>query len=170
MDIKAIRNGIVTELNNFLEVPVVTLEQNKPKPKYPFLTYKITTPYVKGFGMEVQTSKLIPSQNTNFEYDIEETIVDQPTFTISFTAYSKDSLESQELALKACNWFNHIGYYTLKNLDVVLVSIEAIGSRDTLIVDDYERRNGFDVILRTTHIVSRRVETIEDYSMEGEIK
>lgn len=170
MDLQAIRNVIVQGLHQYTSRPVVMLEQNKHKPDYPFLAYQITTPYVKGFGHDVETRELVESNNPSFEYDFEEKKLDQPTFTISFTAYSFDSLESQQLALQARDWLNHIAYYELKRLGVVVVSIEAIGNRDTLIIDDYERRNGFDVIFRATSEATRRLETIEEWSMEGEIK
>ena len=36
---------------------------------------------------------------------------------------------------------------------MVVVNIEAFGDRAVLIVDDYEARVGFDVILRTTDTI-----------------
>jgi hypothetical protein len=168
MNIQAIRNGIVAGLYNHLQKPVIMAEQAENKPTYPYLSYKFIVPYNPDTGRGIEVSKLIPSDNPDFEYDFEETKIQQPTMTISFTAYSLDSLESQELALKAREWMDHIGYYDLKRLGVVVVSVEAMGNRDTLIVDEYERKVGFDVIIRVVHEVKRRLETIEEVNLNKE--
>ena len=170
MDIQQIRNEIVQRLHQHTEKPVVMLEHNREKPPYPFVAYQITTPYAKGLGMSVKTDKTVPSDSEEFDFDVKETLTDQPKITISFTAYSKDSVEAMELAIKVRDWFLLGGYRDFKSIDVVVEEIQGIENRDTLIVDDYERRAGFDVILRTTHETNRIIEGIESYKQEGEVK
>jgi len=165
MDIEIIRNVIVTSLHQYLEIHVVMYEQEQHKPSYPFLAYKITTLYANGFGMDIIEKELKPSLDTNFDYDINEIGINNPTFIISFTVYSLDSLESQELAIKALNYIKHSIYYTLKMINVIVTEVSNITDRTILIVDNYEYRNGFDVTFKTTNKIDRRIETIEEINI-----
>lgn len=167
MNLKLIRDGIVGKLMDYVGVPVVMLEQVAKKPKYPYIGYKFTVPYNPDRTQGIIETDLVPSLDPKYEHDVEETVIFQPQMTISITVYAKDSLEAQELAKKAHDWFKHAGYYELDALNVVTVSTAAFGDRTTLIVDDYERRVGFDVILRTVDKIKRRVETIEEFKFEG---
>lgn len=165
INLESIRTKIVTGLTQYLGNPVILLGQNKPKPDYPYLTYKFTTPYKSPDGRPIELFNIVPSNDPSFDFDIEETKIEQPTITLSLTAYSLDSMQAHELALMARGWFECYGYQILKDSNLIVVSVEAMGNRDTLIVDDYEQRVGFDVILRTVSTISRRIETIEEYSL-----
>ncbi len=166
MNLKLIRNTIVYNLYKYTGVPVIEMEQTSKKPNYPFIGYKFIVPYNKDKTQGIFDEKLIPSLNKNFEYDIEETVIFQPKITLSITVYSNDSLEAQELANRAHDWFVHVGYYDLADINVTVVDTLAFGDRTLLIVDDYEHRVGFDTILRTVDEIKRVVETIEDYTLE----
>lgn len=161
-------NRIVYELYLYTERFVVPTESNGPKPEYPYLSYKITTLYNSPNNQGNYSTKLIQSLDDRFEHDIEETLELQPTFTISINAYSEDSVECQNLIKKAYDWFKHIGYDELNDIDVVVVDVAAFTDRTLLIVDNYESRIGFDIILRTTDVINRRINTIEEWKINGE--
>lgn len=148
-----------------MELPIVPQDQTQNKPTYPYMTYKFIVPYNQFNHQGNYSQKLVPSNDERFEYDFEETLELQPQMTISFDAYCKGEPDSQmiayETAKKARDWFEFIGYQDLKDINVVVVGIEAFGDRTTLIVDDYEARVGFDVVLRTTDILKKRFPTIE---------
>jgi len=134
------------------------------------MTYKFIVPY-NHFGHQGNYSQnLVPSNDDRFEYDVEETLELQPQMTLSLNAYCKGEQDNQmiayETAKKAMDWFKHVGYQDLSDLNVVVVNIEAFGDRTVLIVDDYEARVGFDVIMRTTDIIKRRFETIETWDID----
>ena len=152
-------------------IPVVPQEQIPKKPTYPYLTYKFIVPYKQFEHQGNYTDELIPSQDKDFQYDVEERLDLQPQMTLSINAYCKGEADSkmiaQETAIKAMQWFKHVGYETLSGINVVVVSIEAFGDRATLIVDNYEERIGFDVILRTTDTIRRRLRTMEDIKIKG---
>ena len=166
INIQEIIYFIVEELTRYLGYPVVPTESEGPKPKYPYIGYKTTTPYNLSGTKGNYTKRVIESLDNRFEHDIEETLEVQPTFTISVNAYSDDAFESQALIKKAHDWFKHIGYDDLSSINVVTVDVQSFTDRTLLIVDNYESRVGFDVILRTVDKIKRRVETIEKYSIK----
>lgn len=161
IDFPAIRNVLVKELATFLSSQVVMLDQAHKKPPLPFLGYKVTTPYAPERGGAAETDETVPSANPDFEYDIERTATEQPTMTISFTAYADTEDEAVALALQAQEWVRFSGYDTLSDNNMVVVETTAVQNRDTLLVDDYERRQGFDVILRVTSQSTKRIDTLE---------
>ncbi|WP_425447742.1 phage neck terminator protein [Dethiothermospora halolimnae] len=160
INIKDIRNFIVKELVNHIGKPVIPSNNIGKKPPYPYILYKFTTPY-NSQNNSIEIDETIPSLGTKFKYDIKTTRIEQPSITISFTAVSKDEMESIDLAMQLKDWFRLKGYYLLKRNNLIVKSIEAFGNRDSLIVGDYERKVGFDVILRTVDETSIIVETIE---------
>lgn len=153
-----------------MELPIVPQDQIQPKPTYPYMTYKFIVPYNQFNHQGNISQNLVPSNDDRFEYDVEEVLGLQPQMTLSFNAYCKGEPDSQmiayEVAKKAMDWFKHVGYQDLSDLNVVVVNIEAFGDRTVLIVDDYEARVGFDVILRTTDTIKRRFETIETWDID----
>lgn len=155
------RNVIVKELAAYLGFPVVMLEQAAKKPPYPFVGYKITTTYNPEQGQSIEINETVPSVTSEYEYDIERTVTEQPTITISVTAYSKIEEESTELALQAREWFRFQGEDILDGLNIVVVETTPVQNRDILLVEAYERRQGFDVILRISDQSTKRIDTIE---------
>ena len=169
INIKEISESIINEVKSYLgSSEVIFAEQKKKKPKYPFVTMKITSPYIAENGQGIITQDVVPSTNSNFEYDIEMTKAEMPKITISITTYSLDDIEAIELAMKCREWFNFKGYKFLDEKDLIVVDLSSIFNKDTLIVGDYERRQGFDVILRTTDETKLVIETIEEVDIRRE--
>lgn len=172
IDLKDIRNKIVSELYGYVGEPVVNLEQVPKKPPYPFIGYKFTSPYIQARGQGNITTTLEPSTDDRFQYDVVERLDTQPTMTLSISAYSRDKGDdiviAHEVANKAMEWFKHSGYMYLSDNNIVVVSVEAIGDRTILMGDLYEVRYGFDVILRVTDSIDLRYETIEEFNINKE--
>lgn len=160
-----IRDAIITQLNAFMApVQVIMSEQKEDKPPYPFIGYKVTSPYnEQAIGLPIETYENDPNIPQNTLY----TRTEFPTMTISITAYSETIDEAEVNALKALSWFKYIGYQYLKDNGIVVVDTTSVQSRDTLIVSDYERRKGFDVILRVQSQVQRTIESIESVDYES---
>ena len=156
-----IRDDIITQLNTYLGIPVVMAEQNEPKPPYPHMTYKVMTPYIQESTLPAESYEIIPSLDPDYEHDIEYTRMEQPSMTISLSAYSLTPDESELKALAACAWFKFIGYEYLKDKNIIVIETSEIQDRDTLLIDNYERRRGFDVKLRVVSEITRVVATIE---------
>lgn len=166
MDYATIRNGIVAGLYQRLQVPVVPTDTNQPKPLYPFVSYKFTTLYRS--DAPVMTRIPVPSKDPDFEQDIEYTLKEQPQMVLSISTYSLDEAEAYNLALQVQAWFKLHGYRYLKEKNFIVVNTTALQDRSILIVDNFEKRIGFDVILRAYSEQKVHVEGIEVYALEGE--
>lgn len=162
MDYAGIRNGIVAGLYQHLRVPVVPTDTNQPKPPYPFVSYKFTTLY------RPDATVMIRSPDPDSEQDVEYTLKEQPQMVLSISTYSLDEAEAYSLALQVQAWFKLHGYRYLKELNLIVVNTTALQDRSILIVDNFEKRIGFDVILRTYSEQKARVEGIEVYTLEGD--
>lgn len=163
MDYKTIRNCIVKGLNDYLKMDVVPTDNVKKKPKYPYLSYKfISLNIPQNHHLITDT---VPSENTEFDFDIEYTKIEQPKMIISISSYSNDEVESYDLALKAKEWFKFYGYYYLKANRIIVNHVGNVQDRTIQIVDDYEKRQGFDVTIRVVDIQKMRIETIEKINM-----
>lgn len=166
MDYAAIRNGLVSGLYQHLQVPVVPTDTNQPKPPYPFVSYKFTTLYRPDAA--VMTRSPVPSTDPDFEQDIEYTLKEQLQMVLSISTYSEDEVEAYGLALQVQAWFKLQGYRYLKENNLIVVKTTALQDRTMLIVDNFEKRIGFDVTLRTYSEQKGRVESIEIYVLEGD--
>jgi hypothetical protein len=159
IDFISIRNDIVTGLNQYITPnKIIMQDQNAPKPTYPFATFNFINTYIEQqIGTPIELVEEDQDESTNAKY----TRIEQPTMTISITSYSKTIGESEQLALNMLKWFKYIGYEYLKEKGIIIVDSTDIKERNTLIVDDYERRYGFDITIRVVSEVERVIEAIE---------
>lgn len=152
-------NDIITALEEYLDKPVIFTNQAAPKPPYPYIGVTETSAFIPAPGL--------PSvENEHLPEDINQIATSQPTKVLSITAYGLGISETAELAQQARDWFDFVGYRTLKEMGVTVADLGATGNRDTLIVDDYERRRGFDVTLRFVHRQERLLEEIKTVNYE----
>ncbi len=141
MKITDVRNAIIPPLATFCGVPIIMADDTGDKPAGPHATYKITMPYAKGVGH--------PEETTLYTVDgIKIKRVSEYRATFSFTAYSMDEDESIELAQQIYDWFAFDGYEILDAIGVVIAEQTEVSNRDAFIVENYERRNGFDIIIK----------------------
>lgn len=162
MDYAAIRNGLVAGLYQHLQVPVVPTDTTQPKPPYPFVSYKFTTLY------RSDAPVMTRSPDPDSEQDVEYTLKEQPQMVLSISTYSLDEAEAYNLAIQVQSWFKLHGYRYLKEKNLIVLSTTALQDRSVLIVDNFEKRIGFDVILRAYSEQKNRVEGIEVYALEGD--
>ncbi len=87
---------------------------------------------------------------------------------LSISTYSLDEAEAYDKALEAQAWFKLIGYHDLKGMNLVVVGVTTLQDRSILIVDNFEKRIGFDVTLRVGVETKSRIETIEKISISKE--
>ncbi|WP_423892808.1 phage neck terminator protein [Filifactor alocis] len=156
-----IRNKIIEKMTDMLGFPVIQSNQTEDRPPYPFLTYTIISSNTPERGMGNYLQEVIPSESNEFKSDVKEILQLQPQFFISFTAYSQDDFEAEDVAKRAYDLLKFKLYYFLRSIDVTVIEIKNFGNRSVLEVDDYERRCGFDVRFRTSYKIERSVETVE---------
>lgn len=145
---------IQNALDDYLSRPVILAEQNGPRPTYPYISIKEMISFIPASGhASITDADLID--------DIERTATTQPKMSLSLTAYGKEFQDTSTLIQQAHNWFTFTGYQSLKDLGLVVAEVQAVMNRDSLIVEDYERKRGFDVILRFVHKQSKIVEEIK---------
>lgn len=154
MQITEIRDALMPALFAHCGVPIIEQDQTGVRPDGPHGTYKFTSPYIKDVGLPNETA--IAEGNTYFLSQSETYKV-----TLSLSAYAMDGDESYGLAVKMREWFDFYGADELEGIDVVVVTLGNIENRDAFVVDDYERRNGFDVTLRVFKELKREVGYIE---------
>ena len=164
MNYQEIRNIIVKGLHDYLLCDVVPTDTIDKRPSYPYLSYKFTSLNIPQ-GSHNMIRDVVPSGTSDFEFNIEYTKEEQPKMVISVNSYSNDEIESYEMALRARDWFEFYGYYYLKNNGIVVNSIGNVQDRTVLIVDDYEKRQGFDVTIRISISIKMAIETMENISI-----
>lgn len=161
MRVTELRDAIIPALSQYCGSPIILADQIGPRPKVAHMTYKMTTPYGKSPGQAEETAVEI-----NGEYKLKR-VSDYKT-TISFTSYAMDEVDSIDLAQKVHDWFSFDGLDTLQSIGVAVVMLTDVTNRDAFVINDYERRNGFDVILRVTHTQYKNIEWIEKVEINKE--
>lgn len=150
---------IVNLLQAHISCPVILADQAAPKPPYPYVGIKETSPFIPQPGQPNITDEPLSQ-------DIRQVATSQPTKVLSVTIYSDSFQTAETLSQQVHDWFSFTGERQLKEAGFVVVNVTAITNRDSLIIDDYERRRGFDVTLRFTHVQESVVEAIEDVQIE----
>lgn len=159
VDLDEIRSIIVKGLKEELKIPIIRSNQTGPSPKYPYLSYTITS--------------LINDRKGTFgEY--EDGMHRKPgTQTWSLTVQSDRADEAMALCIKARDWLDHTGGIYLKDNKIIVQSVGAVNNRDTLLTIEYENRFGFDFVLwflNETGNLRERTGTIETVDVKKEIK
>lgn len=154
-----IRNHIVSGLNQHLNKLVILLNPDAPKPPKPYLTYKFTSPLIPG---GIMTNEDIQTFVNNVKY----TNYRQDTITLSIQCYSDNEDESIVLTQQAHDWFYYNSGDYLREKSIVIAELMNVTNREFQIVDHWERRHGFDVILRVVNKHEKVVTTIETVSFD----
>lgn len=157
--IENVRNKIVAGLYAYINKPVIFQPQSTPLPPYPFVAFSITSDYMR-------TLDDGNVQNVPQLVDLKETLSSNVEITFSFNAYSLNSLEAKNLAKKVHDYFRFVGYQYLADNGIIVVDVGNVQNRDLLEVDQYERREGFDVRVRTLDTIERITPEILDYNIE----
>jgi hypothetical protein len=156
MKIVDIRNALIPKIKTFCNVPVIEADGNGPRPDGTHATYKFTTAFAKDNGRPVEVYS-----------NGQMTFQDSYKVTISLNAFDLDDDVSRELAQQIYEWFEFYGLDDLKAANIAVVELSNITNRDAFVVENYERRNGFDVIIRVTRELTRVVDNIETVNTSG---
>lgn len=154
MNITDIQNAIIPALKTFCGVPIIEADGMGEKPEGAHATFKFTMAYGKGIGQAEETAA--PGADG---YTL--TRVESYRATLSMSAYDLDNDTSRELAQRMYDWFSFHGYDHLNEQNIVVSEVTDVINRDTFVLENYERRNGFDVIIRVTRELARTVDFIE---------
>lgn len=134
--VKLIRKQLAADTNH----TIIRADQPGAVPSLPYATYKIISDR-KGTGRE--DVSYISKENA-----LEETRIEERNTTISFNTYGTTHDNSFEVATKLRKWFVLGGPLYLDELNVAIVSISEVQNRTTFLVDAYDEKWGFDVIIR----------------------
>lgn len=150
IDNENLRLKVVKELKNYLQIPIIRGNQNAEPPKYPYLSYNVTT---------------VASENNGTYGEYSDGIDRKPvTQTWSITVQSDDESEALQLALKAHDWLDHIGRAYLSDNHIIVQSITSVTSRDSILTIEYEYKKGFDIVFWLYDEIENPIEYV------GEIK
>lgn len=169
MDFVDMKNTLIKMMWNHLNRPVILSDQASPEAMYPYIYYNIIGP-PKGLG---STGDHRVSVKDGDAYTV---LHDHPTATFSFTACSQNRTEgskeilgddeAMELSEKAAHYLEHIGYNELSRLGIVVVEITNEGQRSGLVVDEIDRRYGFDCRVRFKHTTERNDGSLENINFK----
>lgn len=147
-----VRNALIKGLHDYMNLLVIQSSTIGDMPKYPFITYTVTSPYLKVGSDEEYTEQV------NSTYQNRHVLHYERVF--SFTIVSKDEDEAMDLCVKAIRYFSNDGVLELKDKNIVIVEITNVAARDNFITIDYDRRYGFDVRIRLADEEVRETEEI----------
>lgn len=159
MNISELRNTLIPKLKAFCNIPIIEADNIGPRPHGSHATFKFTNPYGKDVGRSVEVYE-----------DGQMIRQDSYKTTISFNAYDLDDDVSRELAQKIYDWFDFFGEVDLMTANIAVVELTNVLNRDAFVVENYERRNGFDAIIRVSRELARAANEIERIETTGESK
>ena len=116
IDNENLRLNVVKGLKKFLQIPVIRGNQNAEPPKYPYLSYNVTT---------------VTGENNGTYGEYSDGVDRKPvTQTWSITVQSDDESEALRLASKAHDWLDHISRAYLSDNHIIVQSVPSATSRD----------------------------------------
>lgn len=172
IDIWALQKRITDGLQEYLApygvTAIIERDQDAPKPPYPFVGFKWLT-MVPEVGTDRRTREVVPSSDPRFPFDIEYRYVRSPVLTLSITCHDRDGTRIHDITQAAHTWWSipELGGDWMQSVGATVVEVTAITDRDTLLDEQVERRQGFDVRLRVVDIVRVTVPTIEKVEVTG---
>ena len=172
IDMAALQTRIVTGLRAHLQplgvTAIIERDQNAPVPPYPFVGFKWIA-IAPEPGSLRRTRDVVPASDPRFPLDVQYTYVRNPVMTLSVTVFDRDGERIHPLSQAAYDWFSipELGGDWLQPTGAVIVEVTPITDRDTVLDEQIERRQGFDVRLRVLDTVQVTVPTIERVRITG---
>lgn len=145
MNVTEFKNMLIKDMTPYANCPLFPADENRPKPNSEHVTFKLTVANRKGVG---HTDETYFEDADGFKTKQESEIL----ITLSFNAYDKDEDISRDLAMHIYDYFQFYGYEFLSSIGATVAQLTDVTNRDAFIVEEYERRNGFDVIIRIKRI------------------
>ena len=120
-------------------------------PPYPFATYTFTSPFIP-IGNQLEITALFEA-------------------VISITFHDRSKLNVLNLSRKLATYFKtSSARENLRSKGIIVVSIEAVSTRDNFISIGYERMAGFDMRIRLFDMFQDNPDTIEKINFEIKTK
>ncbi len=157
-------NSVTADLQAYLQLPVVLLEDIAPKPQYPFVGYKLLFHNANQKGRPIERAAVTAGEND----DIEVSLFEETTTILRLTACSDEVLEAYDIADSIIQWFDVDGYHTLKGLNIVVGKVSKTRNRDLLTEETCERRVVIDISLRTTKEQHKVIPIIKEINFKRE--
>lgn len=140
IDYEKIRNIIVNLLKEHTGVEVVLANQAAHIPKYPYISFTVTSPTIANTG-------------TYGRYD--DGFDRKPVKQVwSITAQAESTDEAAIIAQKAYDFFDRF-HDVLAEYEIVVVRLGTINNRDNFLTVNYEYRCGFDVTFGLMNEIGR---------------
>ncbi|MEY9979690.1 hypothetical protein [Lysinibacillus sp. RC79] len=152
--VKLIRNQLATDSST----TIVRADQPGDLPDLPYATYKVIGDR-KGVGQEDVSYANLPDA-------LVETRVQERNTTISFNTYGTSHDNAYEVASQLRKWFEWRGSLFLEDINVAVESITDVENRTTFLVDSYDEKYGFDVIIRYLEIDENEVDYFDKVEVE----
>ncbi len=149
---EVVRNALVKGLYDYMNLLVIQSSTIGDMPKYPFISYTVTSPYLR-LGQDEEYT-----EEVNSTYQNRHVLHYERVF--SFTIVSKDEDEAMDKCMQAIRYFRNDGVLELKDKGITIVEISNVQARDNFITIDYDRRYGFDVRIRLADEEVRETEEI----------
>lgn len=144
--------SIQEQLSTDTSTLIIRADQLGDVPEKPYATYKIVA-HRKGTGREDISHR--DEQDALIEKRVEER-----NATISFNCYGTTHDNAYEIAEKLRKWFVYGGSFYLEKINVAVVSVTDVQNRTTFLIDSYDEKYGFDVIVRYLDIDERETDYI----------
>ena len=135
-----VRNALVKGLHDYMNMLVIQTSTIGDMPKYPFISYTVTSPYLR-LGQDEEYNEKVNSSYQNRHVLHYERV-------FSFTITAKDEDTAMDKCMQAMRYFRNDGVLELKDKGIAIVEISNVQARDNFITIDYDRRYGFDVRIR----------------------
>ena len=160
--------GLQEYLAPFGVTAIIERDQDAPKPPHPFVGFKWTT-ITPEEGTLRRTREIVPASDPRFMHDVQYRYVRNPVMTLSVTVFDRDGTQIHSIAQAAHDWFSipELGGDWLQPTGAAIVEVTAITDRDTVLDEQIERRQGFDVRLQVVDVVRLTVPTIERVEITG---
>lgn len=137
---------------------IIRADRTGDVPKLPYATYKVIGDR-KGVGQEDVSQ--VSKPNT-----LSETRVQERNATISFNTYGTSHDNAFEVATQLRKWFEWRGSLFLDEINVAIVNITDVTNRTTFLLDSYDEKWGFDVIIRYLEIDEHEIDYFDKVEVE----
>ena len=160
------------KLNSAPQIILGNQDSKPDKLTYPRIVYHISTPYNTASSASAKQIDIVPSNDPNFDKDIEYTYLLNPKIRISINGYGETVASVRKNVVQLREWFEipKLGNRFFKNYNghIMLNQLSNVNDRTTQLREQFENRYGFDAIVSFDDRVKVREKTIETIEITRE--
>jgi hypothetical protein len=153
------RNALISLLNAHLGIKFVLSDDVEPEESVPYAYYSVITPGAMLPGTGNITREIRPNHTNPTQFDSFAVNCNLPIMHLSMTFCSLNRTgedgkflsgedEAVTLMETARDYLDHVGYRDISRAGLVVVELSNFGQRSGLVVEEIDRRYGFDVRIR----------------------